>query len=205
MVEKSGVQKSEDKKRGRLSSIDLLPEEAWPHVKQALAALSENKREAESIRQELNLHLSGIEDCQPISRSAFNRKSLQLAKIGMDISRAREMAAVFAEKVIDMPEGDVGMLINEMCKVIIYNMTAEVSSLDMETSAKMMKEVSLAVYRLEQAGAISSKRRSAIEDRAKQEAGEAVKKVVKEKGMSADIEQTFLKALGVVDDVKPDA
>jgi Protein of unknown function (DUF3486) len=184
--------KNADRKRGRLSSIDLLPEEAWPHVKLALAALAENKREAESIREELNLHLSGIDGCQPISRSAFNRKSLQLAKIGMDISRAREMAAVFAEKVNDMPEGDVGMLINEMCKVIIYNMTAEASAMDMEASAKMMKEVSLAVYRLEQAGAISVKRRSLIVDRAKAEAGEAVKTVAKAKGLTGDVVNSIL-------------
>ena len=114
-------------KRGRLSKIDLLPEEAWPHVKAALAHLAAAKRTAESIREELNGHLLAI-GCDPISSSSFNRKSLQLAKIGADISRAREMAAVFAEKLTDMPEGDVGMLINEMCKVILYNMTADAAA-----------------------------------------------------------------------------
>jgi hypothetical protein len=181
--------------RPRPSSIDLLPEEAWPHVKVALAALAENKRTAESIREEFNLHLSGIDGCKPISRSAFNRKSLQLAKIGADISRAREMAAVFAEKVNDMPEGDVGMLINEMCKVIIYNMTAEMSSMDMDVAAKMMKEISLSVYRLEQAGAISAKKQQSYIDRAKQEAGEAVKVVAAKKGLSGDVVNTILEQI----------
>lgn len=185
-----------DRKRGRLSKIDLLPEEAWPHVKAALAALAENKRTAESIREELNGHLLAI-GSDPISSSSFNRKSLQLAKIGADISRAREMAAVFAEKLDDMPEGDVGMLINEMCKIILYNMTAEISADDLETSAKMMKEISLSVYRLEQAGSISSKRRSEIEARARSKATEAVQTVAKERGISNDTAQAIIdKVLG---------
>lgn len=179
-------------KRGRKSTIDLLPEEAWPHVKAALQALADNKREAESIREELNLHLSGIEGCQPISRSAFNRKSLQLAKVGADIARAREMAVAFAERLDDMPDGDVGMLINEMIKVIIYNMTADVAAMDMDVAAKMMKEISLSLLRVEQAGSISTKRRTAIETRTKEQATEAVKTVAKDKGLSEDVVDTIL-------------
>lgn len=178
-------------RRGRPAKIDLLPEEAWPHVKDALAALGERKRTAESIRQELNGHLLAI-GCEPVSSSAFNRKSLQLAKIGADIARAREMAVVFAEKVDEMPDGDVGMLINEMVKVILYNMTADMAAEDMETSAKLMKEISLSLYRLEQAGQISRKRRSDIEDRAKAKATEAVKSVAKERGIGADTVEAIL-------------
>jgi hypothetical protein len=181
----------EQKKRGKPAKIDLLPESAWPHVKAALQALTENNRYENDIREELNNHLLGL-GLDPISRTSFNRKSLQLAKIGADISRAREMAAVFAEKLDEMPEGDVGMLINEMCKVIIYNMTADIASQDLEVAAKLMKEISLAVYRLEQAGQTSTKRRAAIMDRAKTEAGEAVKKVAKEKGISDDTVQAIL-------------
>jgi Protein of unknown function (DUF3486) len=104
-----------------------------------------------------------------------------------------------------MPEGDVGMLINEMCKVIIYNMTAEMASMDMEVAAKMMKEISLATYRLEQSSAISSKRRAVITDRAKQEAGEAVKTVAKTKGLSGDVVNTIIEQiLGKPDEAKPE-
>lgn len=193
----------EQARRGRLSKVDLLPEEAWPFIKQAYQALYERKREAEDIRQELNNHLLAI-GCEPISRSGFNRKSLALAKIGSEIAQAREMAKIFAEKLNDMPEGDVGMLINEMCKAIIYNITQDAATLDIDVSAKMMKEISLAVYRLEQAGAISTKRRAAIVDRAKQEAGEAVKEVAKAKGLSDAVAQELLsKVLGKPEDAPP--
>jgi hypothetical protein len=190
-------------KRGRKSSIDLLPEEAWPHVKAALTQLADNKRTAESIREELNLRLADIPNCSPISSSAFNRKSLQLAKIGADISRAREMAAVFADKVNEMPDGDIGMLINEMCKVIIYNMTAEMASMDMDVAAKMMKEISLATYRLEQAGAISAKKQQIYIDHAKGEAAAAVKVVAREQGMSEAMEQFLVDKVLGIDSEKP--
>jgi hypothetical protein len=183
-------------KRGRLSAIDLLPEEAWPHVSEALKALADRKRTAESIRTELNEHLLAI-GCNPISSSSFNRKSLQLSRIGSDISKAREMAAVFAEKLDEMPEGDVGMLINEMVKVIIYNMTADMAAGDLDTSAKLMKEISLTLYRLEQAGGINAKRRREIEDRAKSKATEAVQKIAKERGISNETAQAIVdKVLG---------
>jgi len=183
-------------KRGRLAAIDLLPEEAHPHVQAAIRDLAENRRTAESIREELNGHLLAL-GLDPVSRSAFNRKSLALAKIGMNIRRSREMAAVFAEKLNDMPEGDVGMLITEMCKSIIYNITEEVAVMDLDVGAKMMKEISLAIYRLEQAGSISSKRRVAIEDRARETAVEAVNTVVKERGISDETAQAIIaKVLG---------
>jgi hypothetical protein len=184
-------------KRGRLSSIDLLPEEAWPHVRAAIDALNENRRSQDDIREELNTHLLAL-DCNPVSRSAFNRRSLALAKIGEGIRQAREMATIFAEKLDDMPEGDVGMLINEMCKVIIYTMTEKIALEDLETTAKMMKEISLSVYRLEQAGSISTKRRQQIVNTANEKASAVIETVAKERGLSRETaEDIKAKILGI--------
>lgn len=189
-------------RRGWLSKIDLLPEEAWPHVKAAYKALGENKRTADAIREELNQHLLAL-GCEPVSRSSFNRKSLALAKVGADIARAREVAAIFAEKLDEMPEGDVGMLINEMSKVIVYNMTEQISTEDVEVAAKLMKEISLTVYRLEQAGAISARRRNAIEERAKAKAAEVLTAVAKEKGISqATVNEILGRVLGKPEEQK---
>lgn len=151
----------EPAKRGRLSSIDLLPDEAWPHVRAALDALAERRRTQEDIRNELNNHLLTL-GCDPVSRSAFHRKALQLAVVGEKIRAAREIAAVFAEKQAAMPEGDVALLINETIKVLIYELVTEEGMTDASTSAKMMKEVSLALYRLEQARKISHGTRAQI-------------------------------------------
>lgn len=180
--------------RGRLSTIDLLPEEAWPHVRAALDALAKNRRTQDQIRDELNTNLLAL-GLDPVSRSAFNRRALALAKIGADIARTREMAAVFAEKLNDMPEGDVGMLINEMVKTLLYDLTEKASVEGIEVSAQMAKDVSLALYRLEQAGQISGRRRAEIAARAKAEVTEAVQSVAKKKGISQDTVNIIMQEL----------
>jgi Protein of unknown function (DUF3486) len=186
-----------DAKRGRLSSIDLLPEEAHPHIRDAIEALTKRMAPQESIREKLNGHLLAL-GLDPISRSAFNRKSLALAKIGENIRAAREMAAVFAEKMDDMPEGDVGMLINETIKVLIYNMTQDIAAMDIEVSAKMLKELSLTLHRLEIAGKVSVARREQIEQRTQAKANQVVDAVAKSRGLSAETAEAIKsKILGI--------
>lgn len=64
--------------RGRLSSIDLLPDEAEEDVVWALEQLRERKHHQTSILTEFNLRLTdkGIE---PISKSAWNRYAVRKA------------------------------------------------------------------------------------------------------------------------------
>jgi hypothetical protein len=141
-------------KRGRLSSIDLLPDEARPHVIAAMAALKERQRSQDEIRDELNTHLLAL-GCAPISKSAFNRKALWLAGYGEQLTQAREVAAILAEKLNEAPAGDVGLLLNETIKTMVYDVIME-GSLDEESSSiGMLKEAALTLFRLEQARKIS--------------------------------------------------
>jgi hypothetical protein len=59
-------------KRGRLSSIDLLPEQAEPHVLAALKALRERKKPQQQILAELNAALAdyGIRPTSPAGASS---------------------------------------------------------------------------------------------------------------------------------------
>lgn len=65
--------------RGRLSSLDLLPDEAQDDLIWALAELNQRRRTQADILFELNdrLEAKGLDT---ISRSAFSRKSVSLAK-----------------------------------------------------------------------------------------------------------------------------
>lgn len=187
----------EPAKRGRLSSIDLLPEEAFPHVRDALDALAERKRTQNDIREELNGHLLAL-GCGPVSSSAFNRKAMRLAVVGEKIRSAREMAAVFAEKAASMPDGDVALLINETIKVLIYELVTDQAMEDTGASAKMFKEVSLALYRLEQARKISHGTRAQVAEQVAVQANEQVDKVAKARGLSAEtVEDIKAKILGI--------
>ena len=184
-------------KRGRLSSIDLLPDEARPHVIAALTALKERRRTQEEIREELNSHLLAL-GLDPISRTAFNRKALQIAAFGQELIQAREIAAILAEKLGDAPEGDVGLLLNETLKTMVYDLIMGTALDDEAASVKMMNQAALTLFRLEQARKISVVTRKRIIDDFAVKAGEAVEQAAKAKGLSHDtVEDIKSKILGI--------
>ena len=184
-------------RRGRLSTIDLLPDEARPYVVAAMQALKERSREQESIREELNNHLLSL-GCKPISKSAFNRKALWLAGFGEQLTQAREVAAVLAEKLDKAPEGDVGLLLNETIKMIVYDIVMQGSIDDESASLTMAKDAALALYRLEHARKVSIVTRKKIMDDFGAKAADAVEAVAKVKGITAEtVEAIKSKILGV--------
>lgn len=186
-----------DAKRGHLAKIDMLPEEAWPFVKEAIKALADRRRTQDDIREELNGHLLGL-GCEPVSRGAFNRRAMALSINGEKIRKTREMAAIFAEDPNNMPEGNVGMLIREMSLTLLYDLIESITLEGEPVSPKMIKEIALANLRLEQSGAITSKRAQEISEATKAKVAEVVSVVTKAKGLSAETaEEIKQKILGV--------
>jgi hypothetical protein len=173
------------KGRGRLSAIELLPDEAHPDVAWAIGELNARKRTAESIRLELNERLLAL-GCDPVQRSSFNRYSLNIAKQGMAMQQLRGVAAIIAEKMDEEPDGDVGLLINETIKTLIYDVIMEGSLSEEGMSIDMLKKAADAVYRLESARSTNLK--AAAFKRAKfiTQAADTAEKAAKEAGLSAD-------------------
>ncbi|MEQ1672340.1 MAG: phage protein Gp27 family protein, partial [Hyphomicrobium sp.] len=125
--------------RGRLCSLDLLPEDATPAVVKALDALRERKLSQAAILRDLNAELEALDlDITPISKSAFNRKALWLASYGKQIENTREIASVFAEKLDQTPEGDVGLLLGETIKTLIFDVLSEASMSQKSPSIVML-------------------------------------------------------------------
>ena len=183
--------------RSRLSSIDMLPEEAEPAVMRAMAALKERKRTQADILRELNGKLEDL-GLKPISKSAFNRKALWLASYGKQLENAREIAAVWAEKLDETPEGDVGMLLGETIKTLIFDVLSEASMSKKSPSMVMLGVASEALRNLEKARELSVATRVRIETNFLKQANKAVEKAGKEKGLSKDtIAAIKSKILGV--------
>ncbi len=187
--------------RGRLSSIDLLPEEAAPCVRAALDALAARKRTQEDIRAELNDCLARL-GLGPISRSAFNRHALRMAAVGKQLQQAREVAAVMAEKLDDLPEGDIGLLLIEAIKTLVYDVVMDeaLREQDGREGLKMLSRAADAVMRLERARKTNAEtRRLAMRAFARQ-AEEAVERAGREAGLSAEaVAQIRREVLGVVE------
>lgn len=172
-------------RRGRLSSIDLLPEAAEPHVARAIQELKERKKPQAQILDELNANLAdhGI---KPVSKSAFNRKALWLASYGEQLARAREIAAVLAEQLDNAPEGDVGLLLGETIKTLVFDVVSEASLSDRSASMKMLATAAEALRDLERARELSVKTRAQIMRDFSRKAEDAVERVARERGLSAD-------------------
>jgi len=172
-------------RRGRLSSIDLLPEAAEPHVALAIQELKERKKPQAQILDELNANLAdhGI---KPVSKSAFNRKALWLASYGEQLARAREIAAVLAEQLDNAPEGDVGLLLGETIKTLVFDVVSEASLSDRSASMKMLATAAEALRDLERARELSVKTRAQIMRDFSRKAEDAVERVARERGLSAD-------------------
>lgn len=104
--------------RGRLSSLDLLPEEAQDDLIWAIGQLNQRQRSQADILFELNdrLEVKGIEG---ISKSAFNRKSMRLAKRAGQLEERRFIYAGIAEKLTPDEVAKSDLVLGEFLKCLI--------------------------------------------------------------------------------------
>lgn len=191
------TQPSSRRGRGRLSSIDALPEVAEPIIARALQELRQRKKSQMQILSELNASL-GDHGIRSISRSAFNRKALWLAAYGQQLEHAREIAGIMAERLEAAPEGDVGLLLGETLKTIIFDVMSEASISTTSPSMKMLLDASEALQALERARKMSVETRVRIEKDFKVKAVEAVDRAARSKGLTADtVDEIKRQILGV--------
>jgi len=190
-------------KRGPLSKMELLPDEAQPFVNDAIQALKERRRTQEDIRSELNNHLLSI-GCEPVSVPAFNRKSLQIAAHGQQLLEVREIASIMAEKLNDAPDGDIGLLLNETIKALVYDLIMEQALSDKSVSIDMLRKSSDALMRLEKARVMSIDNQIKLKEKFIDTAKAAISKAATKSGLSKDvIDRMKEEFLGVVKRDKP--
>jgi DNA-binding NarL/FixJ family response regulator len=110
----------------------------------------------------------------------------------------REIAAIVAEKLDEAPAGDVGLLLGETLKTIIFDVLSEASLSDESASMKMLAQASIALRNLEQARRMSVQTRQKIMTDFVRKAGEAVEKVAEQRGLTAEtVEVIKAQILGV--------
>lgn len=110
---------TEDRKgRGRLSSLDMLPDEAQDDLIWALGQLNERRRSQADILFELNDRLA-VRGIEPVSRSAFNRKAMRLAKRTMQLEERRHVYAGIAERLTPEEVSKADIVLGEFLKTLI--------------------------------------------------------------------------------------
>lgn len=180
--------------RGRLSSIDLLPDDAEPDIIWALEQLRERAMPQNAIVDAFNARLAdrGI---GKVSKSAFSRWSVRKA---IQFRRLDEVRAITSDVVAGLgTDGadQVTVACAEMLKVAIYE------SLEGQLDPKGIMELSRALNSAVAAQKTSADHRRKLEEQVKatvEKAAEQATTSAREAGLSADrVAQIRRDVLGV--------
>ena len=107
--------------RGRLSSIDQLPEEAQEDVIWAVGELNRRQRTQADILFELNDRL-GAKGVDPISKSAFNRSSMRLAAMSSRLNEARRIFEGLAPQFTPERVDENTIALGEFIKLLVFEL-----------------------------------------------------------------------------------
>lgn len=166
--------------RGRLSSIDLLPAEADPHIQWAAEELLKRDLTQVEILQGFNARLAEI-GCDPVSKSAFNRYSMQKAAATRALAETREVSKVVAETLGPERADHITIMLVELLKNAIFSLT-----LTGKLSSAAVLDLSRALRALIGAQRESGQWRKEDEKAFAEKADKAIAAASREAGLSAD-------------------
>lgn len=185
--------------RGRLSSIDLLPEDAADDVLWACQELYLNKRTQDEIRDDFNARLVA-KGLDPISRSAFSRKAMRLSGAQRRMRDGRAMFEGLASEFTAQDVDQNTIVLGEFIKTLIQELVDDQSGLK---DPKQAKELAQAYQATVSAQKISTDRRQKLENEFAQKTEKVIATVGIEAGLSAErIAQLRRDFLGVRDQPK---
>jgi len=172
----------------RPSTIDLLPLD----IKAKLQELLQDPRVTQlEATHKINAILEAEGAPERLSKSAINRYAVRMEEIGSKLRQSREVAEMFISKVGAAPQGQVGLLINEMLRSMAFDLSlrlqeAEINEENMPAVIDQVKALALAVQRLEQSATINVKREADIKKTALEDAAKTMETTAKNEGVSAE-------------------
>lgn len=178
--------------RGRLSSLDLVPEEGRDDVIWALGELNKRGRTQADILFELNDRLA-VHGIEPISRSAFSRASIRTAHAARRISEARAVFAGIADQFTPESIDENSIVLGEVIKTLILELLD-----DPDQTPKGAMELSRAFLATIQGQRMSSDRRQKLQAELAAKTAQAVDRVGQRQGLSAEmVDQIKAQILGL--------
>jgi len=171
------------------STIDRLP----PEIKLQLQQLLQDPRVTQlEATARINAILEEEGHEERLTKSSVGRAAQRWSKIGDRLRQSREVGEMFIAKVGAAPQGQTGLMINEILRTLAYELSEKLLDADLEDAANLpaiidqVKALALAVQRLEQSATINVKREGEIRKLALQQAADVVEKAAIQKGMNAE-------------------
>lgn len=190
----AGASSNRREGRGRLSSIDLLPDEAEPDVVWALEQLRERNLPQTAILVEFNERLAdrGLE---PISKSAWSRFAVRKAIQFRKLDEVQRMSSELVTSLGTDGPDQVTVAVAEMLKLAMFQMLE-----DGDVSTKGIMEMSRALQSAVNAQKGSAENRRKLEDEVEarmKKAAAAVADLGAKRSVSPEALAEINRALGV--------
>lgn len=167
------------KGRGRLSTIDLLPDEADDIVAWAFGELRERSRTQQDIHAEFNDRLAGI-GLGPISFSAFNRHSIRLAAMARRHQEVRAITSSLIDRLDPEQADDLAIAAAETLKTLVYEL------MEGEVTPKQTLELARALQAAQAAAQMPLARKREMQAEFTAQVNQAIEKVRTEKGLTEE-------------------
>lgn len=168
--------------RGRLNSLDLLPEEAADDVVWACQQLALRTRTTADILFEFNDRLTA-KGLETVSRSAFYRAAAQRSAAQRRMQDARAMFEGIASQFTASDVDENTIILGEFLKTLIVELVSDAGG---NKSPKEAMELARAYHATVAAQKISSDRRRILEAEFAAKTETAIEQVVKEGGLSKE-------------------
>lgn len=202
---------SDQRKKRQPSSIDKLPESVRRHLQEMLDNPRITQLEAVERVNAILAELRAAGDpealdpgCpEEVSKSSLSRAVQKWAKVGERLRQSREIGEMLISRVGAAPQGQIGLLINEMLRSLSFDLSERLLDSDLtdpETltaTIDQVKALALAVQRLEQSASINVKRENEIRKQALEEAAQKVDKSARKAGVSPETIAVIHEALGI--------
>lgn len=162
--------------RGRVKKADLLPDSIR---KPLLEMLREKRFTQVQVREEINrlIEEAGLPDEMKLSRGAVWRLASENEEVARDLRDLREQTKAMVVELGDKPTGDTTTLILEMTRSLLFR-KLRAARRDLEDDGEidigLLKNIMLAVQRLESAAERSMKREKEIRAAFAEEMAKAV-------------------------------
>lgn len=189
--------------RGRLNAIEQLPPECDDIIAWASRELRDRDRTQQDIYEEFFLQLQALQaehhgelEFVIPSKSSFNRYSIRLATMTRRLEETREIAGTIAERFDPEKSDDLTLIAAEAIKTLIFEVltAAGESGIDPKGAMELARALNAAVA----AQNLSTIRRQKVEKEFAGKVNEAVDKVAKVKGLTAEtVDEIKAKVLGV--------
>lgn len=173
----------------QVSSIDKLRADIKGKLQELLQDPRVTQLEATEIINSI-LEEEGLPE--RVTKSSVNRYAVKMEEVGAKLRQSREIAEMYIARVGASPQGQTGLLINEMLRSMAFDLTLRLQDADitdpetMSATIDQLKALALGMQRLEQSATINVKRENEIRKQALTDAAEAVEKAAVQKGMNAE-------------------